>query len=154
GLIHCTSIDFFSVNVTDLAPAISQNIMVTAQSQNALSSVTTGLGPVDADYWTPGENMTVRANNAPGVNVAGTQVATLAPVPSSGPAPLNVTLSVNAPIGSAKYTIAIPTTVAPLGSWILTLTFQNGYDFGIKTRNITIDELQVNAGSSTIGEVG
>ncbi len=152
GLVHCTSVHFFSVNVTDLAPSPSQNILVKAQSTNALTSLTTGLGPVDTNYWTPGENMTVRVRNTPGVNVTGTQVAQLEP--SSGLAPPNVTLSVTAPVGSANYTMVIPTTVTPLGSWILTLTFLNGYDFGIKTHSITIDELQVDSGSSTTGEVG
>ena len=154
GLVQCTSVQFFSVNITDLAPSLSQNILVKAQSANALTLLTTGLGPVDTDYWTPGENMTVRVRNTPGVNVTGTQVGMLEPVPSSGPAPINVTLSFQAPVGSANYTIAIPTTVTSLGSWILTLTFLNGYDFGIKTHNITIDELQVNSGSSTSGGVG
>ncbi len=154
GLVHCTSVQFFSVNVTDLAPSTAQNTLVTAQSLNALASVTTGIGSVDANYWTPGENMTVRARNAPGVNLTGTQVGLLEPVPSSGPAPLNVTLSVAAPIGSANYTIAIPTTVTPLGSWTLALTFSNGFDFGFKTHDITIDELQVNSGSSITGAVG
>ncbi len=154
GLVRCTSVRLFSVNVTDLAPSISQNVLVTAQSANALTSITTGIGSVDTNYWTPGENMTVRARNTPGVNVTGTQVGILEPVPSSGPAPLNVTLSVTAPIGSANYTIAIPATFTPLGPWTLTITFSNGFDFGIKTHDITIDELQVNSGSTTMGGVG
>ncbi len=154
GLVHCTAVQFFSVNVTDLAPSTSQDVLVKAQSNNALASLTTGLGPVDTNYWTPGENITVRVRNTPGVNVTGTQVGLLEPVPSLGPAPPNVTLSPTAPVGSANYTMEIPTTANPLGSWILTVTFLNGYDFGIKTHNITIDELQVNSGSSTNGGVG
>ena len=154
GLVQCTYVQFFSVNVTDLAPATSQNVLAKAQSANALTSVTTGLGSVDTNYWTPGENMTVRVRNTPGVNLTGTQVAFLEPVPSSGPAPVNVTLSSRAPVGSANYTLAIPTTVTPLGPWTLTLTFSSGYDFGVKTHDVTIDELQVNSGSSATGAVG
>ncbi len=156
GLVQCTSVHFLSVNVTDLPPATSQNVLAKAQSANALTSVTTGLGSVDTNYWTPGENITVRVRNTSGVNVTGTQKAFLEPVPSSGPAPVNVTLSFRAPIGSANYTLSIPTTaiVTPLGPWTLTVTFLNGYDFGIKSHDVTIDELQVNSGSSASGGVG
>jgi len=34
------------------------------------------------------------------------------------------------------------------------VTFLNGYDFGIKSHDVTIDELQVNSGSSASGGVG
>ena len=155
GLVHCARSVFFSVNITDLPPASQQNIMVEAHSNNALTSITTGLGPVDTDYWTPGDNMTVRAINSPGVNVTGRQIALLEPAPNlNGPVPINVTLSTSAQVGSVSYTIAIPTSVSPLGSWALTLTFTNGFDYGIKTHPITIDEIQVNSGVSVTGGVG
>ncbi len=155
GIVQCTGSIFFSVNATGFEEGIGRTVLVKALSTNALTSIATALGGADTDFWTPGDNMTVRVINSPGVNVTGTQVALLEPTPNSnGIIPLNVTLSTTARAGTANYTITIPSSVLQLGNWILTLTFANGFDYGSKTHDITIDEIQVGPGLSASGGVG
>ena len=155
GIIECTTSIFFSVNATGFQEGNNRNVFVFARSTNSLTSIRTGLGAADTDSWIPGDNMTVTVVNSPGVKISGTQIAVLAPSSSqSGAIPLNITLSTSAPVGSANYTIAIPSSVLPLGGWILTLTFANGFDYGSKTHLITIDEIRVDPGFSASGGVG
>ena len=155
GIVMCTRSLFFSINVTGFLEGSNRNVQVSALTVNALTSITTGIGAVDTDSWVPGDNITLRVMNSPGVNVSGIQIALLEPVSNTnGQIPLNVTLSSSAQAGSANYTIAIPTSLLSFGKWILTLTFTNGFDYGIKTHPITIDEIQVNSDVSVTGGVG
>lgn len=155
GVIECTNSVFFSLNMT--APfdkGVNRIALFTARSTNSISSLKTSLGVVDTDFWTPGDNMTLRITNRPGVNTTGSQVAWLQPNPNpSGIIPVNITLALAAGEGTANYTITLPSS--QLGSWTLTATFANGYDYGYGTHKFRIDEIQIQPGSfSANGGVG
>ncbi len=154
GAIECTKTLFFSLNMsTPLDKGANRTALFTVRTTNAISLLTVGLGGTNTDFWTPGDNMTVRVSNAPGVNITGSQIAWLQPSPNpTGITPVNVTFAT--PVrGNANYTVSLPTS--PLGNWVVTTTFANGYDYGYRTHRIRIDEIQVDSGSfSANGGVG
>ncbi len=161
GTIECTRAIFFSLNMTTSLingfpgnQGKARTALFTARTTNAISSLNISLGGTDTDFWTPGDNLTLRISNAPGVNITGSQVAWLQPNPNpTGIIPVNVTLATAIRGGTANYTISLPSS--PLGEWTLTTTFANGYDYGYGTHNLRIDEMQVNSGSfSAVGGVG
>ena len=146
--LECTNVKFVSLNMTSPGDAVSnKTAFFTATSINAISSLGTGLGGVDTSFWAPGENMTLRVVNRPGVDLPGTQVAWFTD-PNGITSVNNSTLSINAKSGTANYTVRLPSS--PLGNWSLTTTFVNGYDYGNQNGRFRVEELQVKPGSFSL----
>jgi len=157
--LECTGVTFTSLSMTAPLDKGNRTAIFVVQSVNAISSVQTILGNASTDFWTPGENMTLRVRNQPGVNLTGTQAAWF--TDPRGIFPVNnMTLSTAATRGLDNYTVTLPSS--PLGAWTLTTVFQNTggfdklpFDYGIMSHSFRIEELQLKSSSfAATGGVG
>jgi hypothetical protein len=147
GVLLCTNAVFISLNITS-PKAKNMIALFTVRTIDAVKSLGISNQGVATDSWVPGEDITASVNNQPGVNVTGGQNVWL--TDPNGIFPINnFTSSSGVKTGTANYTVTLP--LSPLGSWTATTTFLNGYDYGIRSHKIRVEEITLNSGSFAYG---
>ncbi len=147
----CTASTYLSLNMTAPNDKVANGIaLVQVKSINAITSLKTILGGVETDFWTPGENITARVVNQPGVNTTGPENIWF--TDKNGIRLGNVTVAQVAERGAANYTLTLPSS--PTGNWSITSTFINGYDYGILSHKFRIEEIRLNSGFTYNGGAG
>ncbi len=143
GTSFCKASDCASFNVTALslvfpsAPSKgSIQLAITAASPNTVTSVKTVVGGIVPTHWMPGETMGVNVTNSPSVSQPGTLTVTPGHTTGQTGTPSHFVTTTG-----GQFNVIAPTS--PLGSWILTATFQSSYDYGTANTTITIEHLRL-----------
>ncbi len=150
GVLLCTNAVFKSLNITS-PKAKNMIALFTVRTINAVTSLTLLNEGVTTDFWTPGENITAKIVNQPGVNATGPQNIWF--TSPTGTSPVNnVTATLIAKRGAANFTVTLP--FSPSGNWSITSTFLNGWDYGILSHKFRIEEIGLNSGFTLSGGAG